>query len=72
MAIKIRTIVYYWKTKGLLFKQKCFWKNNLKQYSWSISAGSSFFEEKLMKHFSYCEKTIARKFEIKQSSFAKF
>ena len=46
------------KTKGLLFKQKCFskiiWNNTVELLLHLVS----FYEEKLMKHFSYCEKTI--------------
>ena len=38
--------VYYWKTKGLLFKQKCFSKNNLKQYSFIANACCIIFLKK--------------------------
>ena len=39
-------IVYHWKTKGLLFKQKWFFKNNLKQYSLIATADSIIFLKK--------------------------
>ena len=47
MATKIITIVCYWKSKGLLFKQKCFSKNNLKQYNLIITAGNTIFWRKI-------------------------
>ena len=47
MAIRIKIIVYYWKTKGLLFKQKWCSKSNLKQYSLIATAGSIKFWRKM-------------------------
>ena len=47
MATKIRMIVYYWKNKRSIFKQKCFSKNNLKQYSSIVNACSIIFWRKL-------------------------
>ena len=42
-----KIIVYYWKTKGLLFKQKWCSKSNLKQYSLIATAGSIKFWRKM-------------------------
>ena len=47
MATRIKIIVYYWKTKGLLFKQKWCLKSNLKQYSLIATAGSVKFWRKM-------------------------
>ena len=47
METKIKTIVCYWKDKSLLFKQKGFSKDNLKQYSLIITAGNINFWRKL-------------------------
>ena len=43
MATRIKIIVYYWKNKGLLFKQKWCSKSNLKKYSLIATAGSIKF-----------------------------
>ena len=40
-------IVYYWKTKGQLFKQKWCSKSNLKQYSLIATAGGIKFWRKM-------------------------
>ena len=58
MATKIKMIVYYWKTKGLLFKQKWCSESNLKQYSLIVSEGSVKFWRKIGDTLLKCEKTI--------------
>ena len=46
------------KTKGLLFKPKRFQKIIWNSIVELLLHVLSFFEKKMMKHFSYCEKTI--------------
>ena len=47
METRIKIIVHYLKTKGLLFKQKWCLKSNLKQYSLIAAASSIKFWRKM-------------------------
>ena len=47
LATKLKLLSVIEKTKGLLFKQKCFPKSNLKQYSLIITAGNIIFLRKI-------------------------
>ena len=52
IATKIKMIVYYWKSKSDV--QTTIWNNTV----WLLLQVVSSFEEKLVIHSSYCEKTI--------------
>ena len=64
MVTKAKMIVYYWKTRGLSFKQKCFSINNLKLYSLIVTEDRIIFKSKIGDiHSSSCEKTVVFCFE---------